>query len=295
MLDRAGVTREQLPRVLRPGSVIGELRPAAAAELGLQGGIPVCTGCNDQLAGAVGAGNVAPGVVTETTGTALAVVSTTPAILDDDRVCVGRHPVPELFYALSYANTSAIVLRWFRDLVAPGESYEALTVEAGLVAPGSDGLTVLPHFCGTAPPALDPTARGAIAGLSLGHGRAHITRAIMEACACELRECLEPLLDRGMEIQSVRSLGGAARSDLWLQMKADLLGVPVERPECTDAASVGAAALAATGVGHFATVTEAAQAWYRPGREVSPDHERSATYEDIYGRYVDLARRVYGR
>lgn len=295
MLRRAGVAREQLPRVHTPGTVMGTLRPAAAAELYLRPGTPVCVGCNDQLAGAIGAGNTAPGVVTETTGTALAVVSTTRDIVDDDRVCVGRHPVPDLFYALSYANTSAIVLRWFRDLVAPGEAYETLTVEAGLVAPGCDGLTVLPHFCGTAPPALDPTARGAIAGLSLGHGRAHIARAIMEACACELRECLEPLLDHGMEVRSVRSLGGAARSDLWLQMKADLLGVPVERPECTDAASVGAAALAATGVGHFASVHEAAQAWYRPGCQIRPDPERSATYEEIYCRYLDLARRVYGR
>ena len=92
----------------------------------------------------------------------------------------------------------------------------------------------------------------------------------------------------------VRSLGGAAHSDVWLQMKADLLGIPVERPACTDAASLGAAMLAAAGIGRFAGVHEAAESWYRPGRAFEPDASRYAAYREVYERYRRLQERVYG-
>ena len=126
LVEAAGITAEQLPAVLAPGQVAGRLRAEPACELGLPSGIPVCVGANDQLVGAVGAGNVSPGVVTETTGTALALIVTTPALLDDWCIVVGRHVVPELSYAMSFTNTSAIVLKWFRDLCEP----ESLTTDS---------------------------------------------------------------------------------------------------------------------------------------------------------------------
>jgi len=101
-------------------------------------------------------------------------VTTCTQLWDSDQVMVGQHPVPGSFFALACATTSAIVLKWFRDLAASGESYEELIEEALAVAPGSDGLTVLPHFEGTGTPSFNPDARGAIVGLTLGHSRAHI-------------------------------------------------------------------------------------------------------------------------
>ncbi len=294
LLEAAGVTAEQLPTVHAPGTVVGELRGEAARELGLAAGVPVCVGCNDQLAGAVGAGNVAPGLVTETTGTALAVVTTTAELVDDDRLYAGRHAAPGLHYSMTFAPTSAIVLKWLRDLCAPGEDYDSFLQGVAEVPVGCEGLTMLPHLCGTATPTYNASARGAFAGLTLSHTRAHLARAVMEACACLLQECLEPLQERGVEISSVRSLGGAARSDLWLQMKADLLGRPVERPACADAANLGAAMLAATGVGQFAQVEEAARAWYRPERVFAPEEELFGVYREVYGRYKGLYERMYG-
>jgi xylulokinase len=149
--------------------------------------------------------------------------------------------------------------------------------------------------CGTATPTYNAQARGAFAGLTLAHTRAHLARAVLEACACLLQECLEPLQEQGVPVAAVRSLGGAARSDLWLQMKADLLGRRVERPACPDAASLGAAMLAATGVGQFSQVQEAALAWYRPARRFDPDPARYETYREVYGRYRELYGKLYGR
>jgi len=294
LLEGAGITREQLPTVLSPGTVAGKLRSKAAAQLGLPSGVPISVGAHDQLVGAVGAGNVRPGVVTETTGTSLALIATTSTLLDDTRMVVGRHAVPELSYAMTFALTSAIVLKWLRDLCAPGKGYDQFLSGVESIPPGCDGLSVLPHFMGTSRPPFDPHVRGAFVGLMLGHTRAHLVRAIMEACACLLKEGVDPITDHGLTVRRVRSLGGAARSDTWLQMKADLLGIPVERPACADAASLGAAMLAATGTGRFATVTEASDAWYRPAQVFEPDPTRFKIYREVYARYLDLMRRLYG-
>ncbi|MGI5819156.1 MAG: xylulokinase [Armatimonadota bacterium] len=282
ILAAAGIDEAQLPSIHPPGTVVGTLTQDAAGALGLPVGTPVCTGCNDQLAGAIGAGNVRSGVVSETTGTALAVVATTDERVDDMRFFVGRHAAEGAWYAMHYAPVSAIVLTWFRDLCGAGD-WDELLAGVEEVPPGCDGLTVLPHFSGR-PEA--PDARGAILGLTLGHGRAEIARAIMESCACLLRELLHPLMAHGLMVERIRSLGGAARSDLWLQMKADMLQTPVERPACTEAASLGAAMLAATGVGQFRTLEDAAEAWYSPARRFESDPGRADVYEDVFARYV---------
>jgi len=294
LLDSAGITREQLPVVLSPGSVAGELLPQAAAELGLPARVPVSVGANDQMVGAVGAGNVRPGLVTETTGTALALVATTPALLNHRSIIVGKHAVPELSYAMTFATTSAIVLKWFRDLCAPGQEYDEFLKGVETIPVGCGGLSVLPHFMGTSMPPFDLRVRGAFTGLTLGHTRAHLARAIMESCACLLEECLGPITEHGLSVRSIRSLGGAARNDLWLQMKADLLGIVVERPACADAASLGAAMLAAAGTGRFSSIAEASEAWYRPARLFEPDPARYEIYREVYTRYLSLMRRLYG-
>ena len=116
----------------------------------------------------------------------------------------------------------------------------------------------------------------------------------MESCACLLKECLSVVQGKNTSVQSVRSLGGAARSDLWLQIKADMLGLPVERPACSDAASLGAAMLAATGIGQFATVEEASDAWYRPIDVFEPDPKNYSVYDDVFKRYQSLYDRLYG-
>ncbi|MCL5103992.1 MAG: FGGY family carbohydrate kinase [Armatimonadetes bacterium] len=293
LLSAARITAGQMPEVLPPGSIAGYVRADAAAELGIPKGVPVCVGANDQLAGAIGAGNVHPGIVSETTGTALALVTTTEKLLDDPSWIAGRHATGA-YFAMPYANTSAIVLKWFRDICAPEQDYDSFLAGIESIPIGCDELTVVPHFAGTGSPAFNPDARGVFAGLTLSHTRLHLARGIMESCACILKECLDIILGHGLHVGVVRSLGGAARSDFWLQIKADMLGLPVERPLCSDAASLGAAMLAAAGVGNFATVEEASEAWYRPARVFEPNPEHSAAYHEVYSRYGSVYDLLYG-
>ena len=292
LLEAVDISVEQLPKVIAPGCIAGHLRSDVAIELGIPAGVPVCGGANDQIAGAVGAGNVSPGIVSETTGTALAVVITTKKMIDEPRAIVGRH-ASDFHFVMPYANTSAIVLTWFRDICGVGSDYNSFLSGVEDIAPGCDGLTVLPHFAGTASPTFNPNAKGVIEGLTLSHTRQHISRAIMESCACLLKECLEIIEKKNIDIRCVRSLGGAAHNDLWLQIKADMLGVPVERPVCSDAASLGAAMLAATGTGQFASVQEASHAWYKHARSFEPDSKKHALYDNVYIRYLSLYDRLY--
>jgi xylulokinase len=290
MMGAAGISIEQLPTILAPGAVAGQLSPEAAQELGLPNNIPVCVGANDQLVGAIGAGNVEVGIISETTGTALALIATTKKLLHHPDIVVGQHAMPDKSYAMTFANVSAIVLTWLRDLCAPGCDFATFLAGVENIPIGSEGLCVLPHFAGTSS---HPEARGAILGLSLGHTRAHFARAIMEACACLLQECLEPLQTQAVPMNLVRSLGGAARSDLWLQMKADLLGLPVERPACASAGSLGAAMLAAVGIGQFPDLPAAVQAWYRPERVFTPEPAHYDAYRGVYARYKQYSEKLY--
>ena len=136
--------------------------------------------------------------------------------------------------------------------------------------------------------------RGAITGLTLAHTRAHIARAIMESCCCMLKECLDAISNHCPHLGTVRSLGGAARSDVWLRMKADMLGVPVERPACSDAASLGAAMLAAAGIGRFSSIVEASDTWYRPSSRFDPCKDNFGVYQQVFERYLDLYTKLYG-
>ena len=292
LLEAAEITAEQLPWVLPPGSIAGYLTRAAAEALGLPAGIPVCTGANDQLVGGVGAGNVRAGIVSETTGAALAVVASTLALLNHPRLTVGTHAVPGLFYAMTTTNTSAILLTWLRSLCGRGsEDYADFLGGAAAISPGCEGLTVLPYFSGGAPGC--PQSRGAFLGLALHHTRDHLARAVMEACACLLREHLEPFAGQAGAITSVRSLGSSAQNDLWLQMKADLLNLTVERPACRRSANLGAAMLAAAAVGQFNGVEEASTSWYRSERVFFPDPRLIPVYQEVYERYQDYSRKVY--
>lgn len=291
--DAMGIEIRRLPDVLPCGSVCGSLRTSAADALGLRAGIPVCVGANDQIAGAVGCGNVCPGLVSETTGTALAVVVTSERRLDDTRYVSGRHAAEDAWFAMPFGITSAVVLKWLRDISSPSAGYEDFLAGIDAIPPGSEGVTVLPHFAGTATPTFLSDARGVVAGLSLSHTRAHVSRAIMESCACMLRECLDTVAEGEATTAGVRAIGGAARSDAWLQMKADMLGIAIERPACPDAASLGAGMLAAYGLGWFSSVKEASQAWYRTARIFEPDNSRRRVYDSLYERYRALQTYVY--
>jgi xylulokinase len=290
MLGALGVAHTQLPDVRHSGEIAGRVHASAAAETGLPAGLPVTCAPIDQIAGAVGAGNIEPGIVSETTGAALAICATTERPAYDPRKRVGLycHAVPGRYALLPWAPTAGMALRWFRDELAGGMSYDSLVAEAASVAPGSEGLVLLPHFCGAGSPDMDPNARGVLWGLTLGHRRGHIVRAILESVAFMLRENLDLLESLGVRVAEVRSLGGGARSDLWLQIKADVCGKDFLTMECEETTSLGVAMLSCVGAGIHRDLREARDRMVRVTRRISPRDETQGACETAFRRYARL-------
>jgi xylulokinase len=300
MLDLLGISPSRFGDLVAPGAVVGSLTPAAAEALGLTTSVRIVAGGMDQCAGAVGVGNLAPGVISESTGGALAVQASIDRADRDPsgRIPVYVHSAPGTYLYCPVCPTGGMALTWFRDHFGEPEmarerlegtsAYDLLTGMAAGVQPGADGLIMLPHLSGAFSPEYEPAARGVFFGFTLGHGREHFVRATLEAVAFTLRRNLELLQGIGASAEEVRSHGGGARSALWNQIKADTCSLPVVTLQGTEAAVRGDAMLAGVAAGSFRDLGEACGAAVRPETRYEPCLETRAAYEAAYRRYIEL-------
>jgi xylulokinase len=247
-------------------------------------------GAGDQQAAALGVGAVAPGTLSVVLGTSGVVLAPLPAYAHDAtaRVHVFCHALPETWEAMGVMLNAAGALRWFHDVVAPDRSFEQLTSEAETVEAGADGALFLPYLQGERTPHADPDARASFSGLSLRHDRGSLVRAVLEGVAYGLRDSLELLRELGVEPERGRASGGGARSRLWLEIVASVLGLPLERCTVDEGSAFGAALLAGVKDGTFSSAEEAAEACVRIRETVEPKDAWSAAYEDGYARFRAL-------
>lgn len=297
MLEFLDLPPERLAEPVLPGGVVGTLTPAAAEELGLAPATRVVACGMDQASGAVGAGNIRPGIVSESTGGALAIQAAIPSPDLDatERLPIYVHDAPKLFLAVPVCPTGGMALKWFRDTFAsePGGAagqgwsmdYDQLVQDAAQVEPGCEGLTMLPHLMGAFSPEYNAQARGVFYGFTLRHSRAHFARAVLESVAFMLKRNLDLLAGLGVPVDAVRSMGGGAKSRTWLQIKADVTGLPIETPELQDTALLGNAILAAVAVGAFPTLDAACAAMVRLSGRIEPQLAPRAAYAEAYARY----------
>ena len=290
-----------LPPVIEEGSVVGKVKREVADTLGLNSDVIVVKGAMDQITSAVGAGNIRPGIVTETTGSALAVVVTMDEVVYDKHVELPYQPhaIPGKYTLLPYAQTSGIVYKWFKDnVVSPpdggkgsgGIGFDSLNRLAESIPPGSEGMVFLPFLAGAHFPENDTHAKGVFYGITLKHTQAHFSRAIMESIGYMLRRILDPVKDFGINVEEIHSMGGAARSDLWLQIKADICDCAIVRMEEEETSTLGAALLASVQVGDYGSLSEAIGAMVKKGRRFEPNGEN----RDVYNRSFELYHELYG-
>jgi xylulokinase len=205
----------------------------------------------------------------------------------------GRFPITRYQFALAYSKTAGVVLDWFQRELNPGGTLRELDDMASRVPVGSRGVVMLPHFDGMISPVLDPQARGGFLHLALHHTRSDMYRATLEALGYNIHENLELMRRAGFSTEVVRSIGGAAKSNFWSQMIADITGLPIERPAITEAAVVGAAMIAAVGNGIFSSLEESSQAFYRIERVFTPEPAHHSIYQRLSEEYAELYRHVY--
>jgi xylulokinase len=287
-----------LPLTFEGPAVAGAVTIEAAAATGLRAGIPVVAGGGDQSANAVGVGAVDPGVVALSLGTSGVVFATTDAPIHDPRGQVHAfcHAVPDRWHLMTVMLSAAGSLRWFRDTLARGEDFGALIDTAGSVPAGADGLLFLPYLSGERSPHPDPLARGAFVGLTVGHDRRHLTRAILEGVAFGLRDGLDQMLAAGLPAPTqIRASGGGTASPLWRQILADVLGAEIATVPTTEGAAYGAALLGMVGAGWYATAQEAAAAVVTAtvAATPGPDAERYAAAQQVYRELYPALRPTF--
>ena len=288
-LDAAGVPASKVAPSVRAGSVVGELLPEVAAGLGLRSGLPVVAGIVDAWASFHGAGMTRAGDAMDPGGSAggFGVYWDVPLHVPGSFSTIA--PLPGLYSVGGAMAATGRALDWYRlDVLGGAASTERLIEEAGTIAPGADGVVFLPYLAGERSPLWDPSARGAFVGLALGHGRAHLTRAILEASAFAIRHVAEGIVAAGAQVRSMRVCGGPARSETWNQVKADVTGFTVEVPAVLETAVAGAAIVGATAVGAWPDLPAAIRGMTRVARRLEPNPANRARYDATFTAYRRL-------
>ena len=291
VLAALGMDPAWLPPTFEGPEITGTVSPEGAAATGLAPGIPVVAGGGDQAAQAVGVGAVREGIVAVTLGTSGVVFATTdePFVEPEGRLHAFCHAVPGRWHLMGVMLSAGGSLRWYRDALAPGVDYQALVQAAEAVPAGANGLLFLPYLTGERTPHPDPLARGGFVGLTVRHSQPHMTRAVLEGVAFGLRDSFELMTAVGLSrVEQVRISGGGARSPLWRQILADVLGSELVTVNTEEGAAYGAALLAGVGAGIWPDVETACQQAIRVTGRTQPKPVHMERYELAYAEYRQL-------
>ncbi len=301
LLEWAELDRDKLPVAVPSGTVVGRVEQRIAADLGLPPDVVITTGAHDQCANAIGCGVLEEGHAVYGMGTFICVTPVLNAIPDPQAMMAQglnteHHAAPGRYVTFIYNQGGALV-KWYRDIFAAEEQRQAQRAGRDLYADlfaelpeGPSGLVALPTFTTTGPPHFIPDATGVLAGLRLGTTRGAILKGLVEAATFYIRACIESLPEAEIAIDDFRATGGGSKSDVWVQLSADILGRPLVRPVVTEAGALGAAIMSGVGSGVFGSYAEAVAAMVRLERSFMPNPTEHARYAPWFERYQELWR-----
>lgn len=300
LLKKVGLAdlKAKWPATIVPlGKGSGALSNKAASDLGLRAGTPVAQGGIDAYLGMLGMGAVGPGDLAMIMGSSTChlAMSAKPLLGSGMLGCYPDAVVEGTFTLEGGQTATGSIVDWYRQHFAGNESaeaersgkhvYEILDAKAAAVPPGCAGLTCLDYWQGNRCPRKDPLARGVFWGLTLAHGPGHIFRSIYEATAFGTRHILEDLGEHGFQLKRLFAGGGGARSRLWLQIHADILGMPIQVPADSEACCLGSAQIAAFRAGRFASLDEAGRTMVQMATTIEPNTANKTAYDEAFGLY----------
>lgn len=279
---------DQLAEVRYATDIAGGVTARAAAQTGLAEGTPVLVGTGDSGAEAVSTGVFQPGDIMVQLGSSCYFVYLTDHLVQENRLWPGTFIIPDVFSICAGTNTAGTLTRWLRDQIYPdlleaetagGENaYAAMAQVAADVPAGSDGLICLPYFAGERTPLNDPFAKGVYFGLNLKHTRAHLYRAALEGIGYSIAQHFDILKENGLPVKKIMAVGGGTKNDAWLQITADILGLPVCTAKITFGAAFGDAIMAALGGGAYSSWAELEKV-IEPARIIQPNMEAHKVYQ----------------
>jgi xylulokinase len=298
LLSLTGIERTKLPKPVPSGTVAGTVSDRVAREMNLPDGVLIVVGGHDQCCNSLGAGIYEAGKAVCGIGTFECITPSYDRIPEPGPMLrngfnVEHHVVPGLFVSFIY-NQSGSLVRWFRDTFARADRkllsseediYEALARE---MPAEPTRLYTLPYFEPTGPPHFVADASGVILGMKTTTSRGEILKSIMESVTFYFAESTEALAEMGVDMSEFVATGGGAKSDAWLQIKADIFGVPFVRLSITEGSVLGAAMLAGISTGVFASPAEAAAQFVKRGRVFDPNPHRHKIYQEKLQAYRNL-------
>jgi xylulokinase len=284
VLRAANLDSGLLPPVRHPGTRVGELSPRAAEWTGLEAGTALIVGGADHVLSAYAAGVNRPGDALVKLGGAGDILVASDTKVTDERLYLDAHPVPDRWLPNGCMATSGSLIRWFQALIG-GDELTVLDAEAAQCAPAE--VLCLPYFLGEKTPINDPDLRGVFAGMHLGHTRADLYRSVLEAIAFGFRHHVDVFADISIPLTRTMITNGGSKSTLWKQIHADVLGMEMHPVTGHPGASLGAAIIAAIGVGAIDDWADANR-FVTLGPPVVPDPKRRQIYDDAYARWREL-------
>ncbi len=291
LVGRLGMDAGRFPPFVRPGEVVGKVSAGGEKLTGIPRGTAVVAGAPDFLVSLLGTGTVRPGRACDRSGTSEGINLCCAEPREDPRLLSLDHIVPGLWNLSGIISTSGKALEWFRAVSGrDGASWEELFAEIAAAAAGADGLLFLPYLAGERTPHWDPLARGSFVGLTLGHGRAEMTRAVAESVGFAIRDVIGVMEETGLAVRELRITGRPSRSPVWNQMRADVTGKPILVPALQDADLAGDACLALAALGEYGSASEASDAIVRIASVCEPDAVRARTYDELFPLYRDCYR-----
>lgn len=291
-----GVPLEKMPRLCPCTEIVGALTAAVAEQTGLRAGIPVMAGCLDAASGALGSGVTRLGQTNEQGGSAGGFAVSVDHVVVAPQLIFSHHVLARQ-YLLQAGTVGGGSLGWFRDMIGqPDTSFEAFSALAEQTPPGSNGLIFIPYMAGERTPLWSSSARGVFFGLSYKTSRADMIRAMMEGCAYAVYDNMKVAEAKGVTISECLGSGGATQSAVWCQIKADVYSKPFIVAHRADGGegghSLGLYALTAAAIGLCDSTGEAVERLLPKRQMFEPAPARHVLYEDYFGLYRDLSRKL---
>jgi xylulokinase len=290
MCEKTGVDISLCPALVGSYDLTGTVQASFASETGLSTDCQVFAGGADNACGAIGAGILQDGLTLASTGTSGVVLSYEETGDKDfaGQVHYFNHGDPEAYYTMGVTLAAGYSLSWFKDTFAKDISFEELVAEANASTVGAKGLLYTPYIVGERTPYPDSQIRASFIGAHASHTRGDFARAVIEGITFSLNESVDIFRAKGKTINKVVASGGGAKSDLWLQIQADVFDAEVVTLQNEQGPGMGAAILAAVGTGWFTDLKSCANAFVQYGKSYQPIEANKQAYQQLFSLYQQI-------
>lgn len=304
ILDKVQISKSLFPDVYPSGSVVGMIKKEVARELGLKTDVKLVTGGLDQVCAALGAGVVKGGMASVGTGTMEVMQVCFENLKEKNKLLLSGYPVcnhtiEDLYICLTINFCAGVLLKWYKDVFLEAEKENVKNNDINIydvmlsnIDNAVQPVLFYPYFEGTQSLDDNPYINGAMFGLNLRTRKEDIIKGILEGITFDLRKNMEKIEETGINIDTIRAIGGGAKSEKWLQLKADITGKIIQKLNIDEAGCLASAVLAGYAIGKYNNIKETINDFVKVEKEFKPDPDKFNGYSEKYGQFLDIFKNI---